>query len=173
MKKALLTIAAVLFALSLIASDELRRRFMFGAQLLPSPGGVRIDMVFPSSPAAAAGLRSGDVITAINGDPVKRPEDFIAAVKRLEKSSAEVEILRDGKRSNIPLQLVEAPRETSSDYDVVYDSVRANDSLRRTIITGRGEKRNVPRSSSPAASAATRSTTFLQRATATSLSFKD
>lgn len=45
--------------------------------------GALVDGVAPGSPAAAAGLRTGDLVTAINGKAVPGPNDFIAAINAL------------------------------------------------------------------------------------------
>jgi serine protease Do len=37
----------------------------------------------PGSPAAHAGIEAGDVITAINGTPLKRSRDFAAAISKM------------------------------------------------------------------------------------------
>ena len=56
-------------------------RAIVGVVLAPDGKGVRIGAVTPGSPAARAGLRNGDVITAIDGKPV-------AARKAPRRSSA-------------------------------------------------------------------------------------
>lgn len=38
-----------------------------GAQVAENPKGVTLDLIFPGSPAEKAGLKDGDVVTAING----------------------------------------------------------------------------------------------------------
>ncbi|MFH2202667.1 MAG: S41 family peptidase [Elusimicrobiota bacterium] len=38
-----------------------------GAQVAEDPKGVKLDLIFPDSPAEKAGLKDGDVVTAING----------------------------------------------------------------------------------------------------------
>jgi serine protease Do len=44
---------------------------------LGAPNGVVIGMVEPGSPAEKAGLKGGDVITAVNGKPVKTGNDLV------------------------------------------------------------------------------------------------
>jgi serine protease Do len=44
--------------------------------------GAVVTEVMPSSPAAKAGLKQDDVITAINGKPVKSPEELHAAIEK-------------------------------------------------------------------------------------------
>jgi uncharacterized protein len=134
----LLTTALLLF--SLIANADapggLKRRVVFGAHLGPAAnGGITVMDLTPGAPAIAAGLAKGDVIVSINGKAIADPGQFVAAMKASGAGPAELEILRNGETSKKTVRLAEAPRETSSDFDVIYDSVRANDALRRTIIT--------------------------------------
>jgi len=51
-----------------------------GAGFLSPGGGVLIDAVAPGSPAAAAGLEPGDVITQIGSRPVAAPSDIESAI---------------------------------------------------------------------------------------------
>ena len=45
-----------------------------------SGGGLCSGPIAPGSPAAKAGLVPGDVITAINGTPIRPTDDFIAVI---------------------------------------------------------------------------------------------
>lgn len=68
-----------------------------------------IARIVPDSPAAQAGLRSGDHITAINGEPI---EDWFAMVERVRNQpgeTIELEVLRDGR--SMTLQLTPASIE--------------------------------------------------------------
>jgi S1-C subfamily serine protease len=52
-----------------------------GIDMASSPlGGVMIADVVPGSPAAAAGLQPGDVITQIDNQPVSAPSDLSSAI---------------------------------------------------------------------------------------------
>lgn len=117
------------------AAAELPRKLLFGAQLLPGATGVTIGQLTPGAPAASAGLQTGDTILSIGGTAVARPEEFVAALRRRSAGVAELEIVRDGQPAKVNVMLAEVPRESSADYEVVYDSVSANGALRRTIIT--------------------------------------
>jgi len=116
-------------------NDVLKRRLALGAQLMPGEGGVKVGMLPPDGAAAAAGLKTGDVIVSVAGRAVTRPDEIVGMMKQLPGGPTEFRILRDGAPSTISVQLKEAPRDQSSDYDVIYDSVRAAGALRRTIIT--------------------------------------
>ena len=69
---------------------------------LGSNAGVVVEQV--AGPAARAGIRPGDVITAVNGTPVKSPEEL---VKQVEKAKGSVALLvRRGDASIfVPLEI--------------------------------------------------------------------
>jgi putative serine protease PepD len=63
------------------------RRTVIGAQVgaasrAGAGGGVRVTSVETGGPAAAAGLRVGDVITRLNDHPVGEPGDLIALIRK-------------------------------------------------------------------------------------------
>lgn len=61
------------------------RRTIFGAQVGGTgngSGGVRLISVDPSGPAAAAGLRAGDVVLKLDGRLLEEPSDLIALVRK-------------------------------------------------------------------------------------------
>jgi hypothetical protein len=66
-------------------------RAIVGVVLVPDGKGVRIGAVTPGSPAARAGLRNGDMISAIDGKPVGGPDalerarDLLADLKQDQK----------------------------------------------------------------------------------------
>lgn len=48
---------------------------------LPSTDGVIVVAVVPGSPAVSAGVRPGDVIIAVDGEPTTTPEELLAALR--------------------------------------------------------------------------------------------
>lgn len=65
-------------------------------------GGAVITWVFRNSPAAAAGLESGDVVVAIDGEPVRDAADLVEAIRaRALGESVELTVERDGERSTL------------------------------------------------------------------------
>jgi S1-C subfamily serine protease len=61
-------------------------------------GGVLVRSVREGTPAEAAGLREGDRITAVNGQPLKDVRAFAALVRELrEGDKVELTFVRDGK----------------------------------------------------------------------------
>lgn len=65
---------------------------------LGAPYGVVIESVEPGSPASRAGLKGGDVITAVNGTPVKTGNDLVDAITRTKVGSkVQISYMRDRK----------------------------------------------------------------------------
>jgi serine protease Do len=74
---------------------------------IKSGSGALISDVQPGSPAAKAGLRSGDVITAIGGQPVDSASRLSVAVAETPPgTNVKLEVLRDGKTETIPVTTV-------------------------------------------------------------------
>src|SRR4051812_1158973 len=64
--------------------------------------GVQITQIFPASPAARAGLQSGDVITQINDRKVSDPQSFVSVIESMSPGTkANLTVLRN----NQPVQL--------------------------------------------------------------------
>ncbi len=65
------------------------------------------------APAQEAGLRAGDVITAVNGAPVRRAEDLAADIDAMGEGDAELTVLRDGREISISVAPVRSEAEGS------------------------------------------------------------
>jgi serine protease Do len=77
---------------------------------LPRPGGVLIKDLTPDSPAARAGIRLGDVITAIGGHEIADPNDLRYRVAILPiNTSIPLTFWRGGQSSTAPLTLMALP----------------------------------------------------------------
>ena len=76
---------------------------LLGELLEETPDGLRVFAVFPGSPADAAGLRAGDFVLTINGQPVTKIDDLdlVAAVFNPIAGDTEVTIRRDGEEMTI------------------------------------------------------------------------
>ena len=77
---------------------------------LKRPGGALIANVSPGSPAARAGLKTGDLIVAVDGQAVDDPNafDYRFATKPLG-GSAQVGLLRNGQEMDVTVPLEPAP----------------------------------------------------------------
>jgi len=58
-------------------------------------GGVLVTSVTENSPAAKAGLKAGDVITAIDGEKVSSPGDLVHGIGRKESGEVSLTVVRD------------------------------------------------------------------------------
>jgi S1-C subfamily serine protease len=75
-----------------------------------SPDGVQILQVDPGGPADRAGLHSGDVIEAIDGQAARTLGGLLGEVaSRHPGDSVELRVLRNGNRSDVEVQLDERP----------------------------------------------------------------
>jgi C-terminal processing protease CtpA/Prc len=81
-------------------------------------GGALVTQVTDGSAAAKAGLKAGDVITAVNGKPVKDTGDILEALEGVEDGKAvPVAITRDKKAQTISVTL-QAPADTRKERSV-------------------------------------------------------
>ena len=84
-----------------------------GVTTTPHPAGALIQAAIPGGPAAAAGLRAGDVIVRIDGKSVDEPDDVSDAVAaRRPGDVIEIEVIRDGETRTITVELEKRPRRT-------------------------------------------------------------
>jgi serine protease Do len=79
---------------------------------LPGKDGVIIGRVYPKSPAAAAGLKPGDVVVAINDKPVKEGRMLQTVVTGLPLHKAvPITVVRDGKKQTLQITIEEQPEK--------------------------------------------------------------
>ena len=72
---------------------------------LPAERGVVLSSIVPDSPAAKAGLKVGDRITAFRDEPVKSTADLLKHAAKLAKGdSAEITVDRGGKTETITIR---------------------------------------------------------------------
>ncbi len=78
---------------------------------LKNPEGALIAEVLPDSPAAKAGLKEGDVVTAVNGTTVKDSNTLRMTVTSLKPGSKlALDVLRDGKIEHVTATAAELPK---------------------------------------------------------------
>jgi serine protease Do len=66
----------------------------------------------PNSPAAAAGIRAGDIITHVNGNPVRDARELARTIGAMPPgTSVKLTVLRNGAEQIITLTLGELPNQ--------------------------------------------------------------
>ena len=77
-----------------------------------------VDQAESGTPAAAAGLKSGDVITKLNGEPIKDAADLTRRVASLKPGDkVELSFLRDGAEKTVSLTLGSQKNEQTAKAD--------------------------------------------------------
>lgn len=70
--------------------------------------GVLVSAVEAESPAAQAGIRAGDVLTAVDGRPVRTPADVTASLRTAARGAAlDVRLVRDRKDMSVKVTVAD------------------------------------------------------------------
>ena len=77
--------------------------------------GVLVSEVLANTPAATAGVKAGDVITAVNGRPVTGPQDVVSQVREVQAGGAiDLRVTRDKKELTLKATIPERRRQTTA-----------------------------------------------------------
>jgi S1-C subfamily serine protease len=130
---------------------------------IPDATGVILNGVTAASPAADAGLRPGDVVTALDGTPVEaeQAEDLGGFQRRVAAfppgAKVAVALLRDGRPRTVSVRLTAAPKVEPADAeaDVGFQVQEITENLFRDarLDSRRGAYVTFVESGSPAAEA--------------------
>ncbi|MFM8265889.1 MAG: S1C family serine protease [Acidimicrobiia bacterium] len=108
-------VLAVLEQLREQAAGTAREEGFLGVSLAQrSDGGVGsiIETVQPDSPAQKAGIEVGDVVLAVDGEPVNGQAGLVAAIRdRSPGDTITIDLVRDGERVSVTATLVARPRD--------------------------------------------------------------
>ena len=108
-------VLAVLEQLRSQASGDAREEGFLGVSLEPRiDGGVGsiISTVQAGSPAKQAGFVVGDIVLAVDGEPVNGQAGLVAAIRdRSPGDSITIDLVRDGERLTLTATLVARPRD--------------------------------------------------------------
>jgi two-component system NtrC family sensor kinase len=115
---ALVTLGAMGLAVANLLQESSYNSPTDGARKKETDGGLLLYSVPPGTPADRAGIRAGDILTAIEGTPTTRVADAERAIYRQGVWSHATYTLqrttKDGHTATFPVQLILEP---SSDYD--------------------------------------------------------
>jgi len=104
-------------ALAEVLSGESVGRFWFGARLKAATRPLTIQAVQPGSPAEKAGLKVGDVIAAIQGDPPSGIIEFNRAlVKAGDSKDIPLSVRRGGNLKELRLRLIDETDFFNNEY---------------------------------------------------------
>jgi hypothetical protein len=80
-----------------------------GTQVANDPDGIRLEKVFPGTPAEAAGLRAGDVVVALDGEDVAGLDvnAFVDVAVGPSGSEVTYTVLRDGEEVDVTMERAE------------------------------------------------------------------
>jgi len=82
---------------------------------LPQAGGALVGEVSPDTPAARAGIKRGDVILQLNGQPVTSANDLRLHISQLAPgTNVKLQISRDGKTQDVSVALGELPEKAEA-----------------------------------------------------------
>jgi serine protease Do len=101
---------------------------------LPRPDGALVARVAPDSPAAKAGLKAGDVITEVNGEPIVRSGALSSRIGLASPGeTVKLKVWRDKSAHDMEVKLGrvnEKEQQASSDEEQGSDSARLGLSMR-------------------------------------------
>ncbi len=78
---------------------------------LKEPRGALVAEAIKDGPAAKAGIRTGDTILAVDGEPIKEAKDLSRKVAQVAPGkSLSITLYRDGKERNVTLEVASQPK---------------------------------------------------------------
>ncbi|MFW6154643.1 MAG: trypsin-like peptidase domain-containing protein, partial [Planctomycetota bacterium] len=100
----------------LIETGEVARGFL-GVSFEPTDEGVRVVAMLDDSPAAQAGVQVGDLIVAINGDPITDGQDFRYVIGQMAPGTeVTLTVRRDGERQDLTVMLGQQPEDLAAAF---------------------------------------------------------
>lgn len=132
---------------------------------LKSDEGALVAEPQSGSPAEKAGVKSGDVITAVNGEPVKDARTLARRISRMAPgASVKLDLIRKGKPETVTLTLGELPKQRQARAEPGAERPGSDTSVPKLGLTlapangvaGAGEEGVVVTSIDPSGSAADR-----------------
>ncbi|TVP98907.1 MAG: alpha/beta fold hydrolase, partial [Balneolaceae bacterium] len=130
------TILAVFILLTeALTAQELPRRMQVGMAMQPVENGIVVTFAPENQPASLAGIREGDIIRSMDGEPVSSQWDVIEKLRNERPANIRFSIERNGRDEVLTVHPVEVPRLEHPDFEFHYGALETDDGvLRRTII---------------------------------------
>ncbi|MGP8244121.1 MAG: DegQ family serine endoprotease [Bryobacteraceae bacterium] len=98
--------------------------------------GALVSSVSPDSPAAHAGIQKGDIILAVNGEPVADSAQLAMRISLMQPGTdVTVKVLRDGADRTVNARLAELPTETAKAVNPDHSADHAMDGVSVENIT--------------------------------------
>lgn len=108
-------------------------RAVLGVRLEDSPQGPRIEHILPGSPAARAGLRTGDVVVRVDGQETRERDALTEAISRRQPGERVVlSVIRDQQPLSITATLEDVARLGNEQQAALMDSLGGPLSKRRS-----------------------------------------
>jgi serine protease Do len=77
----------------------------------PVDSGALVERVEPGGPAADAGVRRGDVVTAAGSEEIRSSGDLISALRNYQPGdTVDLTVLRNGEKTSLQVNLAESPQ---------------------------------------------------------------
>lgn len=116
---------ALAVAAKLLASRNVQNTWhgvVLAEESAPCDGGLAVASVDKDSPAAESGLQSGDVITAVEENELKRSLDFSKAMlERQVGEKIELAVRREGRPITVQLSLARLPARSDAPAHLAWD----------------------------------------------------
>jgi serine protease Do len=78
---------------------------------LKEPRGALVAEAIKDGPAAKAGIKTGDTILAVDGEPIKEAKDLSRKVAQVAPGkSLSITLYRDGKERSVTLEVASQPK---------------------------------------------------------------
>jgi serine protease Do len=98
--------------------------------------GAIVDEPVADSPAAKAGIKTGDVITAVNGKAIKDSRDLARTIGMMAPGSkVKIALVRKGEHKTLDLTLTKLPKERSAKAMTGENAKSASDALPHLGLT--------------------------------------
>ncbi|CCH53319.1 HtrA2 peptidase [Fibrisoma limi BUZ 3] len=145
--RVVLPLLFVLSAAQLTSAQQLKKRGVIGVVPapvseaiaryvgLPKAEGVLIQQVVPNTTAERIGIQEKDVLTKVNGQPIKGPQELIAFSQKLTEGDAvSVTLIRDKKEQVLSGKAVARANEVAPDLELVYDEFPFQNGYIRALV---------------------------------------